>query len=1151
MGLNTINHPRRVGRLSCLSMAVIAALAASPHALAQVQDGIASPRDPLAVRVSAVDRVAVSVERDSLPADGQTPAILQVTLFDAQGQPVRGDTVVTFESSNGRFQLPGASSDELGLAPRDLDRVMPGFQATARDGKLTVWLLAPVEPQEVKVRISAGDAVAEGAISYVPELRDMLAVGLVEGIVSFDRKNPLLLSQARPDDGFEDRILSWSRTSGDGKRTTALRTAFFLKGKVKGDALLTMAYDSDKPDRNVLFRDLDPERWYPVYGDASMVGFEARSNSRLYLRLDKDRHYVMYGDIVTGDGFSQFNGQGNVASTQVRDLGQYNRAMTGVRGHLENTRGSLDVFAADDNLRQVVEEFPGRGLSGPYTVSNSSHAILGSERVELIVRDRNAPSRIVSVKAMARFADYSFEPFSGRILFTTPVPSVDSALNPVSVRITYEVEQGGGNFWVYGANGQYKLTSRFEVGGSYVKDENPLAPFELASANATVYLAPNTWLRGEMARTRSAANAIGGNIYTLDPLNTSGARINGDAWRAEFGHQGRQLSLLAWYGESDAGFNNPASSYLGGRKQAGVDAQWVPGNEALEPGQSPFWALYAQGHHIEDTLSDADRSQVQAGVRFNVGQSLTLEVGGNHVSEHGGNGGWGNGLSVPGNLSAPYGVGVVQPGFGGGFGGGGTSALNSGTGQTLYNTGSSWSGGYGSWVGNGLAGVPVEYTALRLGATWRPSERWDIGGEVEQDLSHSEHRRASLGATVQVHDKTRLFGRYEWNTGLSAVATAEGVTDPITGQRLPSPYETNALVFGLETDYMDGGTVFQEYRMYDAYSARQAQWASGIRNVWQLNEDVSLQTGFEKLEVLDGMGQSSVAATLAAEWRPDDLWLLNGRLEWRRTDPGDWSPQGLQPGGNTWPGQGNGIQPDPNLPTATWLTEKYDSWLSTLTVARKLSRDWTVLARNYYLLNAFDSARADSYENRFQAGFAYRDTDTNRFNMLGKYEYWTRRDTTLADWRGPNDMLGLSDGYDKHIASIHADWHPHRVWWLNGRIAAKRQTDHFEQDRDRFTAYLVGGRATWDFTERWDVSGMAYQMWSPGGSRQFALGAELGYLLTENLWLSGGYNVRGFRDDDLTAGEYTNQGFYLRLRFKFDENLFRGKNPAINPALPR
>lgn len=885
MGLKTRSFPRGV-RASCLSLSVLAALAASPHVSAQIHESRQVHPDPLGAWSAGVDRIVVSVERDSLPADGQTPAVLDVTVLDRQGQPVSDGTVVTFEASNGRFQLPGASSDELGLAARDLDQVMPGFQLALRGGKAKVWLLAPIEPQQVKVRVSTGGAIAEGAITFVPELRDMLAVGIVEGIVSFDRKNPLSLSQARPEDGFEEQIRSWSRSSGDGKRNAALRTAFFLKGKVRGDALLTMSYDSDKPDRDRLFRDLDPERWYPVYGDASITGFEARSSSRLYLRLDKDRHYLMYGDIVTGDGFSQSVGQGNVASSQVRDLGQYNRALTGVRGHLENARGSLDVFAADDNLRQVVEEFPGRGLSGPYTVSNSSHAVLGSERVELIVRDRYAPSRIVSVKQLVRFNDYSFEPFSGRILFTTPIPSVDAQLNPVSVRITYEIEQGGERFWVYGANGQYRF-GRFEIGGSYVKDENPLAPFELGSVNATVNFSERTWLRGEVARTRSAVNSLGGNIYTLNPLLASGEEVSGDAWRTEFGHNGDRLSLLAWYGESDTGFNNPASSYLGGRRQAGVDAKWLLGGDGTAEGAPPRWMLYTQGSWIEDGLSDADRGQVQAGVRFSPGEKFSLEIGANHVSEHAGNG-LGNGLVVPGNLSAPYGVGVVSPGFGGGFFGGSTNALNPGTGQTLYNTGTSWSTGYGSWVGNGLAGVPVEYTALRVGATWHPTPRWDIGGEVEQDVSHSEHRRASLGAGWEVHDKTRLFGRYEWNTGLSAVATSEGVIDPVTGQRIPSPYETNAFVFGLETEYMDGGTVFNEYRMYDAYSARQAQWASGIRNVWQLNEAWSLQTGFEKLEVLDGQGQSATAATLAAEWRPDDLWLVNGRLEWRRTEAGDY-----------------------------------------------------------------------------------------------------------------------------------------------------------------------------------------------------------------------------------------------------------------------
>ena len=55
----------------------------------------------------------------------------------------------------------------------------------------------------------------------------------------------------------------------------------------------------------------------------------------------------------------------------------------------------------------------------------------------------------------------------------------------MSVRITYEIDQGGEKFWVYGANGQYRPTQWLELGAGVVNDENPLARFELGSANAT------------------------------------------------------------------------------------------------------------------------------------------------------------------------------------------------------------------------------------------------------------------------------------------------------------------------------------------------------------------------------------------------------------------------------------------------------------------------------------------------------------------------------------------------------------------------------------------------------------------------------------------------------------------------------------------
>jgi len=71
-------------------------------------------------------------------------------------------------------------------------------------------------------------------------------------------------------------------------------------------------------------------------------------------------------------------------------------------------------------------------------------------------------------------------------------------------------------------------------------------------------------------------------------------------------------------------------------------------------------------------------------------------------------------------------------------------------------------------------------------------------------------------------------------------------------------------------------------------------------------------------------------------------------------------------------------------------------------------------------------------------------------------------------------------------------------------------------------------------------------------ARQQAFGVEGGYLLRQNLWLSAGYNLSGFRGDaDLAGYEYTQRGAYLRLRFKFDETLFRGSDPQVNRSLDR
>ena len=430
--------------------------------------------------VGAVSRIVVEADRNGVPADGQSAVEFVVRLFDADGKPVTGG-YATLEHSAGRILLPDGRTDESGPRGRDADRATPGVQLPITDGIARFKLLAPAEAQDVMVRVTAGGRQASGVVSFVPEMRDMIAAGLVDGIVDF--RDKALVGASRNGDGFERQLYAWSRSWNDGKANAAARAAFYLKGKIGDDLLLTAGYDSDKDTRERLLRDYSPDEMYPIYGDSSLRSFDAVSGSKLYVRVDRDRSYAMFGDFVTGDGFSQPLGQGSVASLKQRSLGAWNRTATGARLHHEQGNLTANLYVFEDSLRSVVEEFASQG-SGPYALRNNE-VLECSEKVEVIVRDRNQTSRILSVRPLSRLIDYSFEPFSGRILLAQPLPAFDRDLNPVSLRVGYEVDQGGPDFWAGGVDAQWRLSEAIELGGSYVDDRNPLAPYELRSVNAT------------------------------------------------------------------------------------------------------------------------------------------------------------------------------------------------------------------------------------------------------------------------------------------------------------------------------------------------------------------------------------------------------------------------------------------------------------------------------------------------------------------------------------------------------------------------------------------------------------------------------------------------------------------------------------------
>nr|WP_314632108.1 hypothetical protein [uncultured Janthinobacterium sp.] len=1041
-----------------------------------------------------VARIAVETDHGEAPADGQSPVKVTVKLFDEQGKPLTGTALLTIEASGGRILLPGARTDELGPERRDIDKVTPGTQLTVENGEATFSLLAPATPQDVLLRVSAGAVAAQGTISFLPELRDMLAVGLIDGIISKRSLSSSDIAPSRFNDGFERDIVRWSRAFNNGKANVAGRAAMFLKGTIRGDALLTAAYDSDKDTRARLMRDVNPEEFYPVYGDSSVRNFDARSSDRLYVRIDQQKSYVLYGDFATGDGFSQMTGGGAVANLQQRKLGQYNRTATGGRGHYEKDGIVANAFAINDSLKQVVEEYRANGTSGPFAVRNND-AIENSEKIEIVVRDKNQNGNILQVTQLRRFEDYSFEPFSGRILFKQAIPALTPNGDPQSIRVSYEVDQGGEKFWTLGVDGQVQLGKMVSIGGAAVEDKNPLSPYKLHSVNAALRFTENSLLVVEVARTTSTSYSAGGNIYTT-PSGQAGElrdEVSGNAARVELQHKDDKLDARAYWSRSDRDFNNTAAGITGGRGEAGLKAGYK---------LTPAVTVYGEAIRSDERSTDARREAARLGVAWNASERWLLDVSVQHMKE---SGGMPSTAGIAPNTS-PLGTGLNPTG---GFFGNGSAntAIDPVTGSSITTFAPINPG-----VGSGTT-APLDATTVRLGAQYKATDRWTLTGDVEKSISDTDQHRYGLGAQYQLAERSRLYARYENQTGLASAYSLN-----------PADRSTS-FIAGADTGYMPGGTVFGEYRMRDAidYSLsnqRDLQLASGLRNTWNLTEGLAANTNIEYLKVMNGQQQQAVAVAAGLDFSTNPLWRGSVKLEYRRLFDSEIAPG----------------------------DQRQDQWLNTIAWARKLSRDWTFLARNYllYTRNNDDASGApvgNVLQDRAQLGFAWRPVDDNRFNGLARYEYKTVRDQSQID----------GDNYRAHIVSTHLDYHPSRPWWFTGRVAAKHNNDrNLPAGQEKYTAWLFSGRTVYDISKNWDIGVLAAVMGSPqGGSRQWANGVEVGYLLAQNLWLSAGHNWSGFSDRDLTGADYTARGPYLRLRFKFDENLFKGKDATINRTLAR
>lgn len=1050
---------------------------------------------------SPVSKIVLQVAGENLPADGVSSTEVALQLLGKDGLPVREDVEVTIEVDGGaRVLMPGRQTSESGADRGDIDRITPGVQQSVKGGMLKFKLIAPFKPDPVTLKVSVKGVAERVIVRYVPDLRDFIAVGLVEGRLRSDKFDPKQIVPVRENDGFDEELKGFTKDFNGGKNAFGARAAVYLKGKVRGDYLLTLAYDSDKDTSKQLFEDIDPNAFYPIYGDSSVRGVDAQSSGKLYVRVDDKLNYLLLGDFTTLD------------SNPARVLSQYSRSLNGVRGHYEEGQVVANTFAAQQALAQVTDEFPARGVSGPYSVSNPN-GVTGSEKVEIITRDRYRPTNIIKVTPVSRNLDYEFEPFSGQILFRAPVPSFDDQLNPVSIRVIYEVDQGGDKYFVYGGDVALKLTEGLTVGVAAARDENPSAPYEILGANIALKLSQNTEIIAEVARTNSVVNtatSTGFNSNVSSTFANKSGEFEGTAGRVEIRHADEDLRYKAYALRSGENFNNASSGITGGRTELGATGSYRVNETATVTGEllsSRDRILGSENDQgtVAVDLRMSDRLTVGGGVRRVQQNAVSLtqttsvactnSVGGVSTTP-GAIAGYntGYGISQVGNQSIDPATGLpvlcdlsinANP-----------AAPPQGLERTAIFTRAAYKVTDALTVDGELQNVTGTDPSnmYRIGARWAATETINVSAETQRQLGGEDAAaQYRLGADWRVADKTRLYSRYERSTQYAG-AYGLGI-GPVS----------SAFSLGVDTQYMQDGSLYSEYRLRDAGSGREVQRAVGLRNGWLVAEGLRLTTSVERLSASSG-NATSVATGL--EYTASEIWKASGRVEWR----------------------------EDNNNTNVLLTGG---------VARKLDRDWTLLAREYAsIVKPRTALGIDKLQSRFQVGFAYRPVDNNQFDALGLYERKKDRDLTL----------GSEVDSDTDIISFRGNYHPSRVWWLSGRYAYKNVNELLLRTvNDSYRAQLLGGRVTYDVTNRWSVGGIVSVLEGSGGDRQYAYGLEVGYVVMDNLYATLGYNWRGFSSSGtasgLTGNDYTNRGWVLGMRYKFDEDLFRKSESKVNKTL--
>ncbi len=933
-------------------------------------------------------------------------------------------------------------------------------------GSFAFRQILPSGPHEIDIAVRNGKKdVAQFTRSVTIPNRDWFYVGLADLTIGKNRsKGDVKIVRADATDRFDNKVFF------DG------RLAFYLKGKIRGDILLTAAADTrEQPvkdlfsnftskDPRYLLRRLDPEKYYPVYGDDSTTVDDAPTQGKFYVRLEKGESHVMWGNFhttINGTEFMQFRrglygGKLKWVSEQTTRYGE--------------KRARIDFFAAEPGSLPVRDEF--RGTGGSLYYLRRQDITQGSEQVWIELRDKDT-GLVLETRPLKAETDYDVNYLQGRLSLTVPLPSTADDQQLVRTGslsghkqylvVTYEYAPGFTRTKELSLGGRASVWANdyVQLGATGFRQDDNGKGQKAGGVDATVRLRPGVYVKGELARSQgegTSSNLSQDGGYTFFSKSAGGQSAN--AQRVEAGidlsklDKNREGRLHGYWQHKDKGFSAP------GHLTSSTE-------EAVEAGVSLKMALDAKKRttaKVKGTHKRGEYDKVQA-----IESSLTRKLS--------------DSWTVTGGVRADD--------------------------RQLKNSTPAGKDGEGHRVD--LAGrVQFRPTIGEGGTPWMV---YGFGqATVAKASARRDNHRIGAGGEMQLTEKLKTKGEVSSGTGgFGALAGADYKVDEDTtiylSYRLDSDFTSSnvlgrsgVLTAGGRTRFSDNLSVFAEERYYHGDGPTGLANAFGLDFAFYDHWNFGFNTEFGTLSdpALGNLDRKAAGITLGY-----------GRTGFKYVS----SLEGRYEDGSAGKRQ-------------TILTRNV--------VSADLNEDLRLLAR--FNASWSDSSLGEFYDADYMeavTAFAYRPVDNDRLNMLFKYTYFADLPTaaqissggSLADYAQRSHVLAIDGSYDVLPYLTIGGKYAFRLGQLrDNRVGGEWFGSMAQLGVARADLHLV---REWDFV----LEGRVLDL-KEAGDRKYGVLAAVYRHINDNMKIGVGYNFADF-SDDLTDLDYTHQGWMLNVVGKF------------------